>query len=639
MKIPNFRILIACRVLYSALLIVVFLIFSKATATAQASILDSLRNEWTDKKVTTEDLKALMDLSKTTSEKNLEAAFDLANYGQQLSVSLRDKSWGAQFSQEKGSLLKMLGKYDAATIETDKAIDYYEKSKDTKNWAKSSNQKAFIFNDKGNFSESTKMYMEVLNVCKAAGDEIGVADAYINLTNTSFYLERHDESVKYGEKAIAIYKANNNQEGLVRAYDETAMSLLDGGKYDKALNYVNQALSIINELNPAPIRIGGLNNSKGNVLKYMERYEEALAAYQISYDVVDKLNHQGGMSATCGNIADVYMRMGKYEEALPYKQRAIDIMEKYEWFANYNENLGHLSTIYKEIGDYKNALIYHEKLLAFRDSTFTKDKEAIAQELTTKYETQEKVEQIAQNEREQLFLYAILGMVLLGSILLAWAYYQQQKSNKILSELNQQKEFLIKEVHHRVKNNLQVISSLLNFQSRTIKDKGIKTALLDSQSRVHSMSLIHQKLYSGQHLAAVEMKSYLGNLTESLIDAYADEDVVTVDLDMEDFELDVDYAIPLGLIANELVTNSLKHAFPNGAKGAIKVQLQQQQDNLIFKVADNGIGKTTNLSPSKNDGFGEDLIEMLTLQLKGELEQSSDNGIQTQFRFPYKKTA
>ncbi|MDA7502250.1 tetratricopeptide repeat protein, partial [Chitinophagales bacterium] len=552
-------------------------------------------------------------------------------------AAIGDESMSAQFSHEKANILRMLGEYDDAIKEVEIAISYYLKNKDINSWAKSANAKAQLLNDKGFFSESTTIYMEVLNVCEEAGDQIGVADAYVNLTNTTFYLESFEESVKYGEKAISIYKAKNDKIGLARAYDETAMSLLNGGKYDKALNYVSKALSILESTNPPLLRIGGLNNSQGNVLKYMKRYDEALAAYQLSYDIAEKLGHEGGISATSGNIADVYMRMGRYKDALPFKQRAIDIMEKNSWLANYNENLDHLSTIYKELGNYEKALHYQEKLLAFRDSSFTKAKEAITQELTTKYETQEKTEQLAQNEREQLFLYALLAMLLIGAISLGWAYLLKRRSNRILSELNVQKEFLIKEVHHRVKNNLQIISSLLNFQSRTIDDKGVRTALLDSQSRVRSMSLIHQKLYRGEQLAAVEMKSYLGKLATYLVDAYSDEEMITVELAMDPFELDVNQAIPLGLIANELITNSLKHAFPNGANGTITIELEKQNDYLFFQVADNGIGKITAIMQEKEAGFGEDLIDMLTQQLGGELKQTSTHGIITSFKIPHIK--
>lgn len=125
---------------------------------------------------------------------------------------------------------------------------------------------------------------------------------------------------------------------------------------------------------------------------------------------------------------------------------------------------------------------------------------------------------------------------------------------------------------------------MLQFQSRSIHNTDVKAALLDSQSRVESMSLIHKKLYRGDHLAAIEMKGYLSNLAETLVDAYSDEEDVEIVIEMDAFELDVDYAIPLGLIANELMTNSLKYAFPDGRKGALKIQLSRQKDDrrIVF---------------------------------------------------------
>jgi len=151
------------------------------------------------------------------------------------------------------------------------------------------------------------------------------------------------------------------------------------------------------------------------------------------------------------------------------------------------------------------------------------------------------------------------------------------------------------------------------------------------------MSLIHQKLYRGKNLATVEMKNYLNSLADSLINAYSDEDIINVELDMDAMELDIDYAIPLGLIANELITNSLKYAFSDERKGAIRIQLEQEEMNLVLHISDDGVGADANKIPQSNDGFGSELIEMLTMQLKGEVVHSSKDGFQTQFRFPYKK--
>ncbi|MCB0632824.1 MAG: sensor histidine kinase, partial [Lewinella sp.] len=245
---------------------------------------------------------------------------------------------------------------------------------------------------------------------------------------------------------------------------------------------------------------------------------------------------------------------------------------------------------------------------------------------------------IEQNSRIQWLGMGLIGLLLL---FLSTLFYYFRRNKKIADALlvkNQENELLLKEIHHRVKNNLQVISSLLNMQSRNIQDTAVRTAILDSQSRVQSMSLIHQKLYRGKNLAAIEMKSYLQTLADNLIDAYAEVEEVEVRLDMQQLELDVDYAIPLGLIVNELITNSLKYAFPSRQKGAIEIKMEQSPEEIILDIGDNGVGKKITPVKKAESGFGSELIELLTIQLKGKLDRSTDVGYHTRLRFPFSKS-
>ena len=142
-----------------------------------------------------------------------------------------------------------------------------------------------------------------------------------------------------------------------------------------------------------------------------------------------------------------------------------------------------------------------------------------------------------------------------------------------------------------MKNNLEIVSSLLALQSEQITDRKVRDAMQKSQHRVHSMSMIHQKLYQGKSLSAIEMKDYFTNLSNYIIDTFDAQNRISVDCNMERIELDVDMAVPIGLIVNELLTNSMKYAFPNGEKGKVCVRLAEYNDQLLLEVSDNGIGK------------------------------------------------
>lgn len=195
-----------------------------------------------------------------------------------------------------------------------------------------------------------------------------------------------------------------------------------------------------------------------------------------------------------------------------------------------------------------------------------------------------------------------------------------------LSIKNDQNVLLLKEIHHRVKNNLEVVSGLLALQSAKMNDPKMQEIMLASQNRVQSMGILHQKLYQGEHLAYIEMKNYFANLCSNILDSYNESNRICVNIDMDELELDVDTAVPLGLIVNELITNSLKYAYPNGGKGNIAISLRQvNEESFQLKVSDDGVGKPVDVK-AKGTGFGTQLVDLLTMQIEGSLTQDVSKG-------------
>ncbi|MFK8165313.1 MAG: histidine kinase dimerization/phosphoacceptor domain -containing protein [Lewinella sp.] len=214
------------------------------------------------------------------------------------------------------------------------------------------------------------------------------------------------------------------------------------------------------------------------------------------------------------------------------------------------------------------------------------------------------------------------------------AVIKQQRDE--IKQKNDQNELLLKEIHHRVKNNLEVVSSLLELQSAGLSDSEARDAMQAGQSRVQSMGLLHQKLYQGDNLAAIEMKDYFHNLAGSLLETYEAEDRIKVNINMEALELDVDTAVPLGLIVNELLTNVIKYAFEDSeegaAAGAVEVGLSKQGTGYLLRVTDNGAGKDFD-TPAMGTGFGTRLVSLLSRQLGGTLTEVNDGGLKTELRF------
>jgi PAS domain S-box-containing protein len=197
----------------------------------------------------------------------------------------------------------------------------------------------------------------------------------------------------------------------------------------------------------------------------------------------------------------------------------------------------------------------------------------------------------------------------------------------------EEKKVLLREIHHRVKNNMQIISSLLNLQTRYIEDEKVVDILKESQNRVKSMAMIHETLYQSEGFAKIGFSGYVNNLVRYLLQSYVDRDHVNIITDLDEVFLDIDTAIPCGLIINELVTNSLKHAFPNRNKGQIRIGLMQSVDKFILEVKDNGIGFPELLDFRRTETLGLQLINSLVMQLDGIIELKNNNG--TEFKIVF----
>ncbi|MFA4825548.1 MAG: PAS domain S-box protein [Methanoregula sp.] len=202
------------------------------------------------------------------------------------------------------------------------------------------------------------------------------------------------------------------------------------------------------------------------------------------------------------------------------------------------------------------------------------------------------------------------------------------KAEQEITRSLEEKELLLREIHHRVKNNLQIIASLLNLQSRTITDPNVLDSIKDSQSRVRAMALVHERIYRSHNIAEINLKEYLTFLTKQILQFYnIPQHQIGIMVTMDDILSDIDTIIPVGLILNELVSNSLKHAFPEGRKGTISIECTPQEGNrLRFVYSDNGIGMPAGFDWKTSETLGLRLVNSLVDQLNGTIEGSTGEG-------------
>jgi len=230
---------------------------------------------------------------------------------------------------------------------------------------------------------------------------------------------------------------------------------------------------------------------------------------------------------------------------------------------------------------------------------------------------------VPENARDVFALLSFLFTVyLLGGIFgkdLMIVHHQLYKSKREMYARGEEKDTLLKEVHHRVKNNLQTVSSLLSLQGRAISDAKTKSILKSSQNRVISMAMVHEMLYMREDLSKIQYKTYVRELSEYLVKSLkGPNNKVTLNIDIPDIELGIDTAIPLGLLINEAITNSLKYGIKDDHEGEIHIAIEQEDEHsYVLEIGDNGAGYADSLNVKNSGSLGLKLIHNLARQLKG----------------------
>lgn len=451
--------------------------------------------------------------------------------------------------------------------------------------------------------------------------------------------------------------------------------------FDLANSYYDQAQLVFRTI-PDTTSVSIILSNKGELLNENERYEEALQDLLEARHLKEKVGLSiKSINMTDFNIANSYQGLGHLEKAYSLYKKTIDefetmdydfgraiaytnigllLFEKEEFqvayencsrgnnFAIQAESLDIQERSYeclyetlKKLNRPKEALAMYEAFIVRRDSIKNeKNTKLITQmEMDYTYQQEEiKSEIIAKDKaRKNSIIISSLSGIIFSLFLISYLIYrslvQKRESEKVLGEKNDiiskalhEKDILLREIHHRVKNNLQIISSLLSLQTRYTDDPQIALAIKSGKDRVKAMTLIHQNLYQKENLTGIKVDQYFDKLVKSLFNSYnISPDKIKLVTDIDPINLDVETAVPLGLIANELITNALKYAFPKNEEGIIKVSLKEEIERITFSVSDNGIGLDEENLKGR-DGFGLELVDAFKMKLAADFEIISDDG-------------
>jgi two-component sensor histidine kinase len=368
-------------------------------------------------------------------------------------------------------------------------------------------------------------------------------------------------------------------------------------------------------------------------------------------------------------VGDLYMAMHDYKKAALFFKKIVIRPEDDITVFNKMSIERSLSRSDSALGNYFSAMRHFEQYKQLNDLLYNVEKSRQIAEVQTKYETEQKdndlrlqaksIQLLTAQTRGQLIeaeksriqrnmMVAGLGFSLLLVAMIFNRYRMKQRNNRLLTrqkqailaqnqrleKLLQENEWLLREVHHRVKNNLQVVMSLLNSQSAYLQDEQALNAVMESRHRVQAMSLIHQRLYQSSNVSVIQMQEYIMELVYYLRDSFTGGQGVYFDLDIQAISLDVVQAVPVGLILNEVITNIFKHAFSNAADDRITIRFARMADGETeLMIADNGRGLPSGYDPAQSGTFGMLLIHGLVEDLDGRLEIDRRKGTTYRIRF------
>lgn len=339
---------------------------------------------------------------------------------------------------------------------------------------------------------------------------------------------------------------------------------------------------------------------KGNYFTSLSSFKEGLLYYQKALEVANALGLPELYGLVYKNMAEAYSAKSMYKEA-------------YEFQQSYNNQI---------VGFYSENIPVIKELELNMNSNLTRDK------LDWLSEENKLKELKLDNEKRMtnILLAGALTFLLLSGVIF-YLYKNQKDKNNIIKKQSEELTNLLKEVDHRVKNNLQIISSLLDMQSMNIQDKQAVLAIKEGRNRVQSMALIHQNLYSEGNKSGMAIGNYINNLAFNLFHSYnIHPGQIELKTEIDKLKIDVDTVIPLGLVLNELISNSLKYAFGESGKGVIGITLKKENDVLFLMVKDNGAGFPENMDITKSTSFGMKMIRAFAQKLKADLEVFNDHG-------------
>ncbi len=666
------------------LLTVSLLLFTSCLFSQQRKI-DSLTREFNKAETDTAKAHILSDIG------ILAYRIDL-NYAKKINDSLinfstgRTDKWLIQGYRMQGTFNLLEGDYKSSENYYTKALQLAEKIDDAEQEASLLANFGTFYGRQGEREKAKEFYLKAIKVNNERNHNPKLnIRPYINLAITVGQTNEFELAVKYLIKALEIAEQNGSTQ-TAYIHNELAKNFLKLDQYEKAEFHLKKALPIAEEQGDS-YALATIHNSLGYLYETRdENYKKTLYHYEKSLFYYSILNNKRDMANAYLNTGLQYQRLQNFNKAKESLEKGIRMADSLNAINILIDGTYYLATLYAEQGniDKANTLIkkantylgndskmnfrnhYFRLAKAFEknknyftafknmdlytilsDSLFKVNGTLKIAEIETKYQTEKKekenlslkqqnVEQALQTEKEKTQK-LILGSgfsISIAALGIFFLFYRKNKKQK--REIEKQKDLVEKlqrELHHRLKNNLSFIDFFITLAKGKFPDPAYREKLDELQNRINSMFEVHRQLFKKEDVTSVNAKTYISALVENVKKAYALPNI-TLEENVADTDLRADTSFPIGLIVNEFVTNSYKYAFPNNEKGIISINLKEENDQYLLRLADNGKGLPKDFDIENLNSFGMETIKLLTQEYKGSFKLDGFNGTRMDITFP-----
>lgn len=557
----------------------------------------------------------------------------------------------ANLYNRKGVLYRQILEYEQSLASFDKAIHLAEKHNEKVQLAVIFMNKANTLTSIGRLQEALEYHMKSLAINESIGNKNAILQSYQNIGVLYNKIPDYKKSNEYHQKALNMALSLNRQASIGLSYNSLGINYARQGKFDSAQVFLKKAI--------APFRASAGENNLSLVYNNLGRIAIDQGQYSIAIPYLDSaraIREEIGDMEDLGNIYSnlglSYLRMGDYKKSEFWLNKALSAV-KNKGSNDHGEIYKWLSELYKKTGKPEDAISYQEEYSQYLLKLVTEDDYKDFAKIDAQYKVDQKQQELELEKKDRLLLQAsneknkqyIIGLSIISLLLVlifvgfVYLYIQRQKFTKDLQQKNERIEYLIREMHHRVKNNLQVVSGLLGIQAHEASNEHTAHALEESKNRLISMALLHKKFYRDDLFHSVSAKSYIDDLTDALLPLSRNNVQIQLHKAIDDIQLDPEQAMPFGLVMNEILTNIAKHAFTDENKSPmVSIRARKNMGKAEISVSDNGKGFMTGWKNMGKKGFGMQLISLMAEQLDGELsvENLSPSGTEIKIVFPLK---